>query len=376
MGLLSKGVIACAMLSSLSTYAQGIPACRLDDSATTLVAETINRAARAYREQQRELPFDVVVINPRTALSATRTLTVYIVSDANSDGVDANGCAIQAVAKDEPLDELSVRGGCLVVGGEKMELRCSSKAIRLFGDIGNKPDRANPSLLYVLAHELGHIHQRYAGTYEGRTAQIDLTLSREAKLLALQNSCDPASTRREEEADAFAVDVMKQLLPQRPYREPLFSDRGSLLWNVDQLVLAANMWQNLSLEQDFISRPAVHEAFVPTEFPTPKAIVEANAHKFVCDTLSGINGEVSHPLQSATHPTLDQRMGRIAEAMRPISAALPNDISKTQFESVAQLQSELSPIFSHIYRETAIYMEAVQGAICTVVNGPNPPACK
>lgn len=367
--------MACGLFGSLAANAQVIPTCRLESTAAPLVAETIKRAAQAYRELGKALPFDTVVINPKSATDAPRALTAYIVSDASLGGTNANGCAIQPMNKEEPLDELSIRGGCLIVAAKKMELRCSLSAVSLFGDVGNKPDRANPALLYVLAHELGHLYQRHAGEYEGRAAQIDMAQSREAKLQTIQTSCDPASTIREEEADALAVNVMKHLLPKPPYREPLFSARGSLLWNVDQLVLAANGWQRLSLEQEFISRPAVHKAFMPTEFPTPEAIIKANARKFVCDTLNGSKGTVYHPLQSATHPSLDQRMGRVAESMQSISASLSNDTSKTQFESVAQLQNDLSPIFSHIYRETAVYMEAVKADICTMVNAVTPPTC-
>lgn len=376
MRIVLHAAVAGWLFCSLSAYAQVVPACRLDNTAAPLVAETIQRAAQAYRELGKTLPFDTVAVNPHSATDTPGTLTVYIVSDANLSKTDAKGCTKQSMDKEEPLDELSVRGGCLIVAADKMELRCSARAVSLFADVGNKPDRANPALLYVLAHELGHIYQRHTGEYEGRVVRVDLAQPREIKLQAIQTSCDPASTAREEEADALAVDVMKKLLPKPPYREPLFSERGSLLWNVDQLVLAANGWQRLSLEQEFISRPVVHKAFVPTEFPTPKTTVEVNARKFVCDTLNGRKGKIYHPLQSTTHPSLDQRMGRIAEAMRPISADLPDDTSKTQFESVAQLQSELSPIFNHIYRETAVYMEAVQADICTIVNAPMPPSCK
>jgi len=375
MGVSWKVLVACGLLFSLSANAQMIPGCRLDSSSAALVEQTINRAAQAYRELGKALPFDTVVVNPRAALIEGRTLTAYIVTNANSDGIDAYGCATQAVTKDAPLDELSVRGGCLIVAAERLELRCSSSAVALFGDIGEKLGRANPALLYVLAHELGHVYQRQAGEYEGRVAQLELAQDREAKLQALQDSCDPVSTKREEDADAYALDVMKLLLPEPPYREPLFSHRGSLLWNVDQLVLAANAWQQSSLAQEFISRPVVHETFVPTEFPTPEATVEAKARKFVCEVMTGKSGTIYHPLQSATHPSLDQRMGRIADAMRPISVSLPNDTNKTQFASVAKLQSDLGPIFSQIYRETAVYMESMQAAICTVVNSPEPPAC-
>ncbi len=376
MGVIRRVLFVYGLLGALSANAEVIPTCRLDSSSASLVEQTVKQAAQAYRELGKALPFDTVVVNPQAAPMKGRTLTAYIVTDANSDGIDANGCTTRAATKDDPLDDLSVRGGCLVVAAETLELRCSSSSVALFGGIGKKTGRANPALLYVLAHELGHVHQRQAGEYEGQVSQLDLAQSREAKLQTLVTSCDPVSIRKEEEADALAVDVMKLLLQKTPYREPLFSQRGSLLWNVDQLVITANAWQQASLVQEFSSRPVVHEAFVPTEFPTPDAIVEANARKFICDVMTGKSGAIYYPLQSATHPSLDQRMGRIAEAMRPISASLPNDNHRTQFESVAKLQGDLGPIFNQIYRGTSDYMEAVQSAICTMVNAPEPPICR
>jgi hypothetical protein len=360
----------------LSAHAQAIPACRMDTTATVLVAETVNRAAQAYRELGKTMPFDKVMVNPKVPPPDGRSLAIFIVIDANAEGVGPNGCPVRPVARDEPLDRLSVRGGCVVAGPEMLEIRCSARAVALFGTIGDRQGRANPALLYVLGYELGHLHQRQVGEYEGRAARIDLTQPKEVKLKALQTSCEPASTKREEEADALAVEIMKRLLSKPPYREPLFSEQGALLWSVDQLVLAANAWQKASLELEFISQPPVHQAFLPTKFPTPSATVLANARKFVCDVVTGTKGVVYHPLQSATHPPLDQRMGRVAEAMRPIAATLPNDTNHTPFESVARLQSQLSPIFTHIYRETGHYMGAVRGAICTIVNSSKPPACK
>jgi len=370
-------LFAVALLTGhVAAHAQAIPPCRLHGAAAELVGDTVERAAKTYRQIGKTLPFEKIAVNPSETPQDGRTLVILIITDASADGVQANGCASRPAAKDEPLDKLSVLGGCAVVGAGKLELRCSAKAVALFGANGDRPDRANPALLYVLAHELGHVYQRHVGEYGGRAVRIDLSQPRQEKLKALQQSCDPTSTKREEEADALSVEVMKRLLPMPPYREPLLSDRGSLLWNVDKLVLAANEWQSASLEVEFISRSTVHRSFVPTEFPTPSGAVDANARRFVCDVLTGSKGSIQHPLQSATHPSLDQRMGRVAEAIRPVAATLSNDTGRRQFESVARLQSQLSPVFNHIYRETGLYMEAVQGAICTMVKAPTPPSCR
>ncbi len=352
-----------------------IPPCRLDDSAKTLVANTLARAAAAFKEIGKPLPFDAIRVNEPAALGK-RTLVAYVVADANADAVSPQGCTKGTVKSDQPLDPISVLGGCVLVAVDRMEIRCSASAIRIFGDVGQKPDRANPSLLYVLSHELGHLYQRRVGEYSGRAERIDLKRDRASKLKDLQDSCDPTSTQKEDEADAVAVEVLTRTLSKSPYREPLFSERGSLFWNIDLLALASDAWQKATLEREFMSQPAVHKTFVPTEFPTPTATVNSNARRFVCDVLTKTSGSIYHPLKSLTHPPVEQRLRLIAETLQPLAKKLPDNSAQRQFEPIARLQTNLSPIFTHIYRETGVYMEAVEGSICTQVNAPTPPACK
>ena len=73
MGVSWKVLVACGLLCSLSANAQMIPGCRLDSSSAALVEQTINRAAQAYRELGKALPFDTVVVNPRAALIGKRS---------------------------------------------------------------------------------------------------------------------------------------------------------------------------------------------------------------------------------------------------------------------------------------------------------------
>lgn len=352
-----------------------IPPCRLENSDKTLVQSTLTRAAATFKEIGKSLPFDDVKVN-EPPVPGRKTLAAYVVSDANADGVSPQGCFKGTVKSDEPLDPISVRGGCILVAVDRMEIRCSASAIRIFGNAGQKPDRANPSLLYVLSHELGHLYQRRLGEYSGRAERIDLNRDRASKLKDLQDSCDPTSTRKEDEADAIAVEVLTRTLTQAPYREPLFSDQGALFWNIDQLALASDAWQKATLEREFMSQPVVHKTFVPTDFPTPAKTVDTNARRFVCDVLTKTNGGIYHPLKSLTHPPVEQRLRRMVEALQPIAKKLPDNSAQRQFAPVARLQTGLSPIFTHIYRETGVYMEAVQASICTQVNAPTPPACK
>jgi hypothetical protein len=76
--------------------------------------------------------FDDISINPATPVTDSRVLSVYIVTDASKDTTSSSGCARASARKDEPLDDLSVHGGCVVVAIERMQIRCSADAVRLF----------------------------------------------------------------------------------------------------------------------------------------------------------------------------------------------------------------------------------------------------
>lgn len=360
--------------SSTAAAADTPPRCRLDDTAKALLAETLTRAIKAYEGIGKKLHIRAVAVNPSSPPDDAETLIAYIVRDASPDKIDAAGCASGPIAKGELLDAMSVRGGCIALAADRPEIRCSSEAVSVFGDMGPRPAVANPALFYLLGHELAHIHQRSIGDYAGRAAAIDLRLDRAEKLRLLQKSCDPASVKREAEADAMSLAALISVLNRPPYREPVLSERGALYWNIDQLALASDAWQKAALEREFISQPKLHPSFVPIEFPTPPKTIERNAARFVCDVLVRRQGTAFHPALSATHPPPEQRLRRIAEALQPVAEKLAATGGQEEFKAVARLQEGLSPIFAHIYRETGVYFAAVQAQICTRVNSSNPAA--
>lgn len=366
--------LASLVLNPSLVAADAPPACRFDPQSAPLVETTLTLASEAYAALKTPLPFDRIVVNPGTPAPDARTLTVYVVFDASEGQVDEAGCIAHEppLVDGEGLDDISVRGGCLAIAGTTPEIQCSSEAVYTFGRSHGQPESANPALLYVLAHELAHILQRRPGEYAGRVEPIELELSQQEKLQALRDSCEPGIARDEEAADRLAVEVLTMLLPRSPYREPVFSAQGSVFWGIDQLNLAANEWRTGAQEREFLSQRDPHTSFVPTEFPTPDDVVSANARKFVCEVLTEKTGTVLYPGRANTHPTLEVRIQRAAEALRPIAASLPKSDGEQQFESVAVLQEQLGDIFSLMYRETGVYLEAVQSAICTRVNSDSP----
>ncbi len=367
------------ILAGLGWGAQGmaanaVPSCRLDNADSASVKKAIQLAAATYKQIGRPLPFQSVSLNDDEPMPGA--LRVYIIKDANKNALSPSGCSSLPPTKDNELDALSVRGGCRLTSADAMEVRCSAEAVHIFADTGNKTNRESPALLYVLAHELGHLYQRQSGEYSGAAEVIDLKADRAAKLVQLQTSCDPTSVQKEQEADELALGVLKLTLGNHPYRETTFSERGSVYWNIDLLALASDRWMDASLQREFISRPKLHPSFEPTEFPTSKGKVKSNARRFVCDVLSKHSGRIFYPGKSTTHPPVEQRLQRIAEVLRSVAASLPNTGGSTQFAPVARLQGDLSPIFTQIYRETGVYLDAEHNEVCTLVNSPVAPSCK
>ena len=372
---LAASIITIIASLPISAFADPAPPkCRLVNEGADTVQVALRLALDAYAAIGHALPIDEVSVNRTSDPGSKSPLTVYLLADASIGSVNKSGCVngSPSLVKGEELDALSVRGGCIAVSGEAAEIRCSSQAIQVFGLVGNRPEKKNPALLYVLAHELAHIQQRRAGEYAGRVEPIHLKAPQASKLAILQESCEPGLTQTEEDADRFAVEVVARLLTVPPYREPMFSPFGSVLWGADQINLAANTWRTIALEREFMSQPKPHASFVPTEFPTPQVTVEQNAKRFVCDVLTRHNGTVQYPGNATSHPPLEERMQRVAESLRLLAQDLPKTGAQQSYQPAAVLQEQLSDIFTFMYRENGVYLSAVQSAICTRVNSDNP----
>lgn len=348
-----------------------VPQCRLD----TRWSASIERIALSVRDiyvaEGRARLFDQVLVNPESPPKEASVLAIYVVSDAARGAVDARGCSKRAPRDSDERDDLSVNGGCVVVAVDRKEVRCSSDAVSFLGDMHGRPDREHPALLYVLAHEIGHIYQRHRSNYSGRVATIELKRPLVEKIEVLKSSCDPRGTRKEEEADEMAIGVLLKLLPFPPYFEPALSQQGSLYWAVDLLNLAANRWQEYTVHRGDKEKIAVHSAF-NVRFSASDTELETVAKSFVCDVVRGTEGEIAYPILAERHPPLEQRIRRVAEAIAPMADTLPTTDGRQLFPEFSKLQEQISPAFNMLYRETGIYLERLQQRICSRVNGDSP----
>ncbi len=336
-----------------------VPRCRLDNSLNAPVQEALSHAISAFGKLGTPLGITAITVNAPAIADRTTTLSVNVVRPPS------RACAAKSTNQ---LDRISAGSVCLA-DGDTLQIICSINALRAL--IGPQTrGRSSPALLYVLSHEIGHVFQRRIGEYAGRVEEIRLDAARSDKLDALRTWCGPAMTGEEERADEFALKVLTQVLGQAPYRESVFSLRGSMLWQVDQIVMATDRWRQLAVDDAGQQQP--HSAFLPTEFPMPAGAAQVNACAFVEDVLTQSAGSLAYPARSLSHPPLEVRLQRVTEVLQGVANALPATGGSQEFAPIAALQNDLSPILAHMYRETGVYMDELQNAICTVINSDDP----
>ena len=104
----------------------------------------------------------------------------------------------------------------------------------------------------------------------------------------------------------------------------------------------------------------------------PLKKTKAHAKNFVCQALLKKAGRFRVPVITATHPPPEQRLRHIAEVLKPVAQSLPRTGGNRDFVPFARTQQDTSAIFTFMYRETGVYVEALNNEICTLVNAPDP----
>ena len=354
------------------------PDCRLAANYRTEVERALSDAADAYRREGRALPFTRFTFGG-AATVAPATLRVEIVTDAAAGEVNAQGCpgARRGGRGAREPDDYTVRGVC-EVEPESNLLRCSRGALAAV--LGSEqPDApASAALLYVIAHELGHILQQKSGHFSGRVQTIDLASTAERKLTQLRRGCERAlEAREEQEADEMALRVLAAKLDGPPYREPALNPRGSLLWQIDRIRLAAARVQQWRGRIGGEAPAGPHELFdpdAPRSLPASDAYVAWAAARFLCDVFGRTRGTIRYPLRETTHPSAEKRMGRVAEALVARATRASDEGGTRRYQPppgsapLAQLQEDTSGIFAFMDRAHASYVERLHTALCRTVN--------
>lgn len=367
------------------------PYCRLDSSLRRPVTRAILDTVEVYKKRGISLPFETIEINSEKP-TASSVLRVEIVKDATRDKVDSNGCLVNDRNQfgKEVLDDFSVEGGCYISQDSPNLLRCSQGTLRaIIGDSLNNPV-ASPGLLYVIAHELAHLHQNAPRAFIGKSKTITLSDSKESKLNQIIMACNPSDEsigiEMEEEADVLALIVLKEKLGVDPYKEPFFSPRGSMYWNIDKIRLAADKVQKWVAKTSVEYSGIVHPLFDPDSkltLPASEGYVKWAANKFICDVLTESKGKIIYPLRQSTHPAPELRMMKVAEALENEALKLDSQGGSRDYERalgvkpLAQLQENLGSIFTFMDKEYGKYFQALHREICTISRADDPlPDCK
>lgn len=356
-----------------SAEAAPTPSCRFDSSLKEPVRVALDHALEAFKLEKLSLQFTQGVVNSDKAVPPG-WVGIEVVKDATQDEVDSKGCHESEPPKVRQgnMDQISVRGGCYVSGEVPNLIRCSAEAVEAFRAGTSEVRPESPALLYVLAHELAHLHQNRRGEFSGRIETIDLQKPKVVRLQQLEQSCAPGLITKEEEADDIALRILKRNLPAPPYREKVFSAKGSMYWNIDRIRLAANEWSRINLARLNHEAVPIHDTFNPNKhisLPATPRLVKSASKRFLCDVLKPAKRSIRYPVRQSTHPSAEARLRKIAEVLSASASGLPDSDGSQIFHPIAQLQEGVSPIFAFIDREFGVYVDNVHGEICSAVNG-------
>jgi hypothetical protein len=330
------------------------PECRLARQHEKVVL-TAARAVVSAFARTREMPFKDVAVNA----SKMGALRVDLVTDSRGHCKDT--------AADDPW---LVDGLCQTVPGEAAMIRCSAGGVATLLGSGD----AHPALEYVLAHEVSHLLRKDEGAFVADVVSVPLGGTRAERLELLKAGCETDPLLREEElADADALSVLALRLREAPLRQALLQPRGSLYWNVDEILLAADRYQKRMQER----AAPMHPLFDPDKRSSRTDIpfLEWAAKRFVCDALSTSRGVVRYPLRTSTHPSPEQRLRRVAERIDALARDIPADDDSARtyqrrlgIEAFTTLQQDVGAILNRFLQQDAEYLEGLHTRVCSIVN--------
>ncbi|HET7433761.1 MAG TPA: hypothetical protein VFN10_03505 [Thermoanaerobaculia bacterium] len=324
-------------------------ACRVDRASAPVVEATAKHVLTALQLRNHDLPFDRVIVNG--GAPAEHALRIDIVADTPA--------------------RCFVEGLCQAAPGGAMSIRCSAGGVATLIDKG--AENAQPALAYVLAHEIGHLLRHDDGLFLRDVATIALTGTRAERLRVLKRGCDTDPNLAEEEAaDETALVTLADVVPQPPYRQKFLNTRGSLYWNVDEILLAADRLQKREATQSL----PVHPLFDPDKHPSrdDAPFFAWAAQRFACDALTATKGVVRYPLPASSHPAPEQRLRRIAEKIETVAKVVVDDKGRNDYqrrtgsEAAAELQQNVGAILSKLLEQEGRYYAALHEQVCSIVN--------
>jgi len=281
----------------------GVDTCRLDNTLPAPIPAALTSAWEVAALQYPRAPKSIA-INP---LSASHALAVFFVKDQLSS---AARCGISTPPNGDgssrEFDTQTVIGLCQA-RPQTRTLICSSNAVRALLDLERKTSaefaaRGNrvqavemdnsPSLIYLFAHEFGHILLEHSGAYFDGVMSVHLSENRAMNIEAFARACeaDDDQIQREAAADAFAFKTARDVFARPPFRSES-SLIGAISSNSELIYWTNKAFAGWSAQYygDFQGSPV----------PNARQLCEMTAEK---------SGTIVSPVFGGGHPQLWSRL--------------------------------------------------------------------
>ncbi|HEU4408668.1 MAG TPA: hypothetical protein VFS43_25635 [Polyangiaceae bacterium] len=292
------------------TFGQPTPACRLDTRWNSLLERSIEMVLEQRRRTHPAEAMPDVHVG-RDDRQENGGIHVAVVRDAYVGEVDRDGCFLanppEITSRPGPpkLDSVSVAGSCDVAG---RRLRCADGAVAaLQGARGAGADFPSAALLFVIAHELGHVFRgRSAGGVEP-TPVVQLGAPVREKIQTITDFCGGEGVLDEElAADKFAQEALAGLLRRPPYYERGLGEAASVEQLGREVALGADALDTWSAKR--LGATNVHRIpFRQLSF---------------CSLMSRTQGVVLLPRLRGTHPRGARRSADLSSRFRDVARGL------------------------------------------------------
>jgi Tfp pilus assembly protein PilF len=290
-----------------------VDTCRLDDSMPPAVLAALatawDSASSTYPNASKS-----AIVNPT---GATDKQAVFFLKDRLIDGAHCGAQPTPGDGSPRTFDMQTIVGLCQARSGAVV---CSSDAVRALLDIETQIEKEfarrgnplpvsqaghSPSLIYLFAHEFGHVLLKHPGSFSDGVTVIHLSSARADNIGAFAQACeaDNDQIQREAEADSFAFNVAKDVFSRPPFHLPGSSLISAISGNSEIIYWTDKSFSGWAADYygDFQGSP------IP------------NARQ-LCEMVSLKSGTLVSPVFGGSHPKLFTRLAsEVSQASKYIA---------------------------------------------------------
>lgn len=277
-------------------------------------------------------------------------------------------------------DMFSIKGSCVTNARSPMSIHCSAGALKmLLSREAAKELAPTVSILFVLAHEIGHLSENISSSYDTADYTVKGSWPRSDKFTVIRNQCQLGSSLRGREAaaDELALMVTQQHLSEINKRWP---KQGTISWLITQAGhYSTNLvrWNNDWRDGEF--------ADIPDEFQAPRGVTILNdkdmaymdseevpsgftkleirmrSKLFLCRLAQKSSGESMILIQSGTtHGTMTERVSWVLGKLRKSLSDEDRESSGTE--------SLTGRIGNMTMRRHRSYLRELEAEICDLLD--------